>query len=233
MIVDIFIKSYPPDFGHLSYCLRSLHKFARGFRRILLAVPPGHGLNLTAESVIEIMEQQPGYLFQQVTKLNADLHTHDADFIWYVDSDCVITEPITPQDFMVGDKARWLITPWKDCMEVKKHWFHVLCRCLQECPEHEFMRRHGIMIPRWALAAFREHIQTLHGITMDSYVINSPKHEFSEFNAIGFFLWLYHRDKIHWHDTSIDGVPPCQIMQAWSYAEMTQEYRNKIEVLLA
>jgi hypothetical protein len=201
---------------------------------VLLAVPPGHGLKLTAEVIVEIPEQQPGYLGQQVAKLNADHHTQ-ADFLWYVDSDCVITEPITPEDFMVGDKPRWLITPWKDCMEVKKHWYHVMARALQECPEHEFMRRHGIMIPRWALAAFREHIQQLHGITSDAYIMNVPRHEFSEFNCIGFYLWLYHRDKIAWHDTSTMGVPPCPIEQSWSWSEagITQEHRNRMEILLA
>jgi hypothetical protein len=151
----------------------------------------------------------------------------------YLDSDCVLTEPVTPATFMDGDKPRWLITPWKDCMEVKKHWFHVLCRCLQECPEHEFMRRHGLMIPRWALQAFRDFILATHGIEMPAYVMNVSKHEFSEFNCIGFYLWLHHRDKIAWHDTSILGVPPCPIEQAWSWSEMTQEHRNRMEMLLA
>ena len=104
-----------------------------------------------------------------------------------------------------------------------------------ECPEHEFMRRHGAMVPRWALKAFRDHIQELHGISMDAYVMNVPRHEFSEFNCLGFYLWLYHRDKIAWHDTSAMGVPPIQMEQAWSWDEkgITQEYRNRMEMLLA
>lgn len=233
--VEIFIKSYPPDFDRLSYCLRSLTKFARGFVRTVLAVPPGHGLHLTQEAIVEIPEQTPGYLFQQTVKLNADLHIHRADFIWYIDSDCVLTRETRPDEFLVDGKPRWMMTPWKDCFESKKIWYHIMAKCVQECPQHEFMRRHGIMIPRWALAAFREFIQKTHGMTMDAYVMNQPGHEFSEFNCIGFWLWCFHRDKIHWHDTSVDGIPDDPIEQSWSWAEegITQEYRNRMEILLA
>ncbi len=232
--VTPFIKSYPPDFDRLSYCLRSLNKFARGFGRPVLAVPPNHGLNLTQEEIHEIHEQSPGYLFQQVVKLNADLHTN-ADFIWYIDSDCVLTRETHADEFLVNGKARWMMTPWKDCKEVKKVWFHILAKCVQEAPEHEFMRRHGILIPRWALKGFRDFIQQTHGVSMDAYVMNQPGHEFSEFNCIGFWLWCFHREKIHWHDTSIDGIPDNPIEQSWSWSQdgLTQAYRNRMEMLLA
>ena len=232
-VVDIAIKSYPLDFEYLGYCLRSIHRFATGFRHILLMLPPDHGLHLTQEKIF-IKPGPESYLYQQVCKLNVDWHT-DADFIMHLDSDCVLNTPVTPSTFMVGDKPRWLMTPWKDCYESKKAWFHVVAKCVQEAPEHEFMRRHGIMIPKWAYGAFRDFVQKTHGISVDAYVMNQPGHEFSEFNCIGFWLWLYHRDKIHWHDTSIDGIPPCPIEQSWSWDAngMTQEFRNRMEMLLA
>jgi len=174
------------------------------------------------------------YMSQQVAKMNADNHT-PADFILHLDSDCVFTEPVTPETFMQDGKPRWLMTPWKDCFESKRIWFHVIAKAIQDCPQHEFMRRHGLVIPRWAYGEFRAFIEKTHGIPLDAYVMNQPGHEFSEFNCIGFWLWLYHRDKIHWHDTSTDGIPPCPIEQSWSWQEggMTQEERNKMELLLA
>lgn len=232
MTTAIFIKSYPNDFEWLSYCLRSLAKFAHGFDAIILVVPPGHGLNLTRETVIEIPEQQPGYLFQQVCKLNADMHT-TADFILHLDSDCVLREPVTPESFMTDGKARWLMTPWADCFEAKKVWFHVMAKCCQEAPEHEFMRRNCMMIPRFAYQAFREFIESTHGISMEQYVMNQPGREFSEYNCLGFFLWLQHRDKIAWHDTSVQGVPSCPVVQGWSWAGLTPEIRSELELILA
>lgn len=232
-VVDIVIKSYPPDFEYLKYCLRSIYRFASGFRRVMLMLPPDHGLQLTQESIY-IKPGPESYLYQQVCKLNADLHT-DAQFLLHLDSDCVLTQPVTPATFMENGKPRWLMTPWKDCLESKKCWFHVMAKCVQEAPTHEFMRRHGIMIPHWAYGGFREFIQATHGLSMDAYVMNQPGHEFSEFNTIGFWLWLHHRDAIHWHDTSVEGIPPCPIEQAWSWsaAGITQEYRNRMEMLLA
>src|SRR5206468_8669427 len=35
-IVDIFIKTYPGDYVWLEYCIRSLMKYARGFRQIVI-----------------------------------------------------------------------------------------------------------------------------------------------------------------------------------------------------
>src|SRR4026208_618749 len=237
MRTAIFIRTYLRDMPYLEYCLRSIQKYAHGFHRTVVAVPEpeiNHYMHLTVEKLIAVHDGKPGYLCQQADKLNADIHCKEEDFIWYIDSDCVLTREVRPEEFLVNNKVRWLLTPWKDCPDSKKAWFHVMAKCVQECPQHEFMRRHGLMIPRWALVGFREFIQQTHGIDMPTYVMNQPGHEFSEFNAIGFWLWTYHRDKIHWHDTSIDGVPPCPIEQSWSWSPegITQEHRNRMEILL-
>lgn len=231
MIADIFIKSYPGDFPWLGFCLRSLLKYARGFRQTIVVIPPGHGLNLTQESVIEIEEQQPGYLFQQVCKLNADRHS-SAEYIWHIDSDCILKRPVTPDEFMVNGKPRWLITQWNDCLESKRNWFHVMAKCVQETPKHEFMRRHGLLIPRFAYGAFRDFIQQTHKLTMEAYVMNQPAHEFSEFNCIGFYLHQFHHEAIHWQDTR-EGLPDNPIEQAWSWGGMTEAERERLTELTA
>lgn len=236
MKTAIFIRSHLPDFEFLSYCLRSIQKFATGFDRIVIAVPQGqeqHLRHLTVEKVVPVHDEAGrGYLNQQKDKLNADILTK-ADMVFNLDSDCVLNRPINPQMFMAGDRPRWMMTPWKDVMEAKKNWFHIMCKCVQECPEHEFMRRHGLMIPAWAYVEFRAFIQATHGVEMQAYVMNVHGNEFSEFNCLGFYLWKFHRDKIHWHDTSVDGIPEASITQAWSWGGLTQELRNQYEILLA
>lgn len=236
MSTAIFIRSYAKDFEWLSFCLRSIHKFATGFCEVIVAVPTQDLpklMHLTAETLIGVHDDgSRGYLNQQESKMHADMHTQ-ADYICHLDSDCCLTQPVTPKTFMRDGKPLWLMTPWKDCMESKKTWAHVMMKCLQECPEHEFMRRHGITIPRWAYGAFREHVQKLHGITLSQYIMNQPGNEYSEFNCIGFYLWLHHRDKISWHDTSVLGVPPSVMDQAWSWGGMTPEIKNQLTILTA
>lgn len=236
MTCSIFIRSYEKDFPWLQYCLRSLAKYATGFSEIVIAVPEGqqHALkHLTRERVVAVHDGQPGYLCQQADKLNADRHCK-GDFILHVDSDTIITKPITPETFMEGDKARWLMTPMAHMpYEVKKAWLHVCVKTCHVWPEYEFMRKVTVMVPRWAYGEFRKFIQNLHGQTMESWVMNQPNMEFSEYNTLGLFLWTYHRDKIHWHDCSVNGVPDPWEHQGWSWGGLNDEIRGRLEHALA
>jgi hypothetical protein len=233
MTTDIFVKSYPSDFCWLDYSLRSIQRFATGFRHVIVCVPPGHGLKLTRELIVEIPEQQPGYLFQQSAKLNADHHS-TADYILHIDSDTIFTRPVTPDYFFVNGKPRWVMTPFDETAEDdKKAWLHVMVKCLREMPPFEFMRLGAHICPRESYAGFREIFPRIHKLTMDQYVMNQPGHEFSEFNCLGFFNWLYRRDKFHWHNTATDGVPEWPIKQFWSWGGLTQEIRNELEIALA
>jgi hypothetical protein len=166
--------------------------------------------------------------------MHADIHCPNADFIMHIDSDTVINEPLTPEMLFVGGKPLWLMTPWHALGGTeKKAWFHVMAKCLQEAPGHEFMRRQGALLPRWAYAAFRDCIQATHGITATDYIMNQPNSEFSEFNCIGFYLWLFHRESIHWQDTVKTPLPPARMEQFWSWGGQTPERRVQLEALLA
>lgn len=232
MTCDIFIKSYIPDLHWLAYALRSIAKFSNGFRRTVVALPPDHGLNLTQEHVV-ICPGPESYLYQQVCKLNADLRT-DADFILHFDSDMILTKPVSPEFFFKDGKPIWVITPWGVLSEdEKKAWMHVMVKALREFPPYEFMRKCAVMVPRWLYAEFRAHMEKLHGFSMEAYVMNQPGHEFSEYNCLGFYAWLYHRDKFYWHDTTVDGVPKWPFQQRWSWGGLTQEIKNELEIALA
>lgn len=230
--VALVIKSYAPDYGFLAYCLRSIQKFATGFSEIIVMLPRTHPLTLTAETMV-FMDSEESYLGQQVAKLNADLHTQ-ADFIVHFDSDCIFTAPITPDYFLKDYKAIWAITPFYQARDdQKKAWLHVMTKCVRAMPKYEFMRKNAIIVPRFLYAAFREFIVQTHGITMEQYVMSQPGNEFSEYNCLGFYAWLHHRDKIHWHNTDTDGIPAWPWVQRWSGAGVTPEIRDQYERILA
>jgi hypothetical protein len=237
MKTAIFIRSYERDYPWLEYCLRSIQKFATGFWEIVICVPEGQDgplKHLTAEQVVTTHDGQPGYLCQQLNKLQADLHTPGADYVLHFDSDMMFTAPVTPEFFFKDGKPVWVVTPWSVLTgDEKKAWMHVLVKALQEFPPYEFMRKCATMVPRWLYAEFRAHMEKLHGVTIEQYVMNQPAHEFSEYNCLGFYAWLYHRDKFHWHDTTIDGVPKWPFRQRWSWSGLTQQERNEMEIALA
>lgn len=225
----IVIKSYPADSAWLQFCLRSIQKFATGFSEIIVLWPKSEEPPaLTAETVV-LIDSPEGYLEQQVAKLNADRHTQ-AEFILHFDSDCVFTHPVTPQTFLVNGKARWLYTLWLDLDgKDRDAWFNVMQKCCREAPPAEFMRKACVIIPRWAYAAFRGFIQTTHGMSMEQYVLSQPGHEFSEFNTMGFYLWLHHASSIGWHDTAASGVPKYGDIQHWSWGGLTPKIRRELE----
>jgi hypothetical protein len=231
MTADIFIKSYRGDFKWLSGCLRSIQKYATGFREVVIVIPDTDSLDrLTSERVVKVREYGDPYMFQQSVKMLADTFT-DADFISFVDSDCVFTEPVAPETFMTGGLANWLYTPWANVGDdAKTAWGDVMRKCLGENPPSEFMRRHPQLIPRWALQEFRGFVAAKHGVSLEHYIMSQPGRGFSELNCIGFYLWLHHREKIHWINTD-EGLPPTVLKQFWSHGGMTPEIKTEIAAI--
>lgn len=240
-VVEIVIKSYPKDYEWLSYCLRSIQKFCHGFNGVVVLLPKSAPLVLTAEKVV-LLDVEEGYLSQQVAKLNADHHTK-ADYILHFDSDMIFTKHVTPEFFFRDGKPVWTITPWWDLEKgreeqplvanTKKPWFGVMAECLLECPPYEFMRKCAVIAPRWIYKDFRDFFLKEHKVSMEEYVMNQPPNRFSEYNCLGFFAWLNHRDKFYWNDTTVDGFPTWPFMQKWSYGGLTPEIRAEFERILA
>lgn len=230
--VALVIKSYPPDYPWLAYCLRSIQKFCTGFREIIVMLPREHTLPLTKEAIV-LMDAPESYLSQQVSKLNADMHTQ-ADFLVHFDSDCIFTRPVTPDYFLKNGKAIWAITPFaKATHEQQNTWLHPMVKCLRVMPEFEYMRKNAIIAPRFIYAEFRDFIFHTHGMTMEQYVMSQPNNEFSEYNCLGFYAWLTHRDKIHWHDTEKDGIPDWPWIQHWSLGGLTPQIQEQYERILS
>lgn len=225
---DLVIKSYPSDYGWLSYCLRSIQKFATGFNNIILLLPRSAPLTLTAETVV-LLDTPESYMHQQIAKLNADNHTR-ADYIVHFDSDMIFTKPVTPEFWFKDGKPTWIHSPFEKDSEM---WKGVMQKCIGQEPPAEFMRRGAIIIPRQLYSLFRAFIQEKHQQTMEQYILSQPGNEFSEYNCIGFYAWLYHHDLFSWHDTAIDGVPEWPFKQFWSWGGMTPVIREEMESILA
>lgn len=241
---DIFIKSTPKDYEWLSYCRRSIDKFATGFGKVILVIPkseegspesiglyvngviddwmPGnHKIQIKAIEVPEYGEDH--YLSQQVFKMHAGTFS-DADYFLYIDSDTIFTKPVTPETFFKDGKPIWLMTPWQDAGDLP--WKAIMQKFMGREPPFEFMRRMGQVIPRWLLIKFREFCEEKHGMTLDKYIMSQPSRSFSEFNVIAFYAYEFHRDKFTWIDTSKvpeSEWPELVVDQRWSHNPIPKE----------
>lgn len=243
MNVQIFIPSFRRDIEYLSYCLRSLQKFSTSFAAIVVDVPredvpmfrtlcEAHGAILKSHTG---ETKENGHLVQQIVKMHADELCKGADYVLFLDSDCVVTEPITPLDYLIpNDEFEHMPVlchkPWtKSRKDEVKCWRAVTERALGiKCPQNT-MVRHPAVHYVGILEAVRKHVSELHGMSFDSYVLaqqsdppGSFPPRFSEFNCIGSFALEFYPERYHWIDVSKEEEPKAKIRQAWSHQEPTE-----------
>ncbi len=236
MKVDIFIRTYARDIEALKYCLRSIEKFCTGFRDIIITIPAKdrHLLGYDPKyKVITVQHYANDYLGQQATKLAAHEYSQDSDLILFVDSDCIVLEPVTPQSFMVDGKPLILKTKYEELGD-SVPWLPITEKAIGFKPVYEYMRRLPLMYWREHLSQLKNYMQIRHTKKLDTYISEQPHNAFSEFNALGAFCEKYYSDAYHFQDTQ-DGVPKAIVMQYWSH-DMPNENKEsmikKIEKIL-
>lgn len=233
MKVEILIVSWLKDLVWLEYNLKSIHKFATGFSGVTLLVPDveayGFGRaalhDLVKDLKVAFYMRTPDpakwHLDHQVAKCFADIYCPDADFILHTDSDCVFTEPVTPEDYFVDGKPVMLIeefarlpgNPWQKPTE----------KALGMPVPFETMRRHPQVNPRGIYADLRERIETVHGVPFRDYVLAQKADfpwGFSEHCTIGAFaLRTRWKDAYLWIDVGAGWQrPPDKLAQFWSHS---------------
>lgn len=233
---DIFIKTYGGDFEWLKFCLRSIQKYCRGFNEIILVCDEGdrRGLEqfgLSREKVFYVPLEFKGYLFQQWIKLNAFKYS-DADYILFVDSDCVFTKETRPEDFLNKGKPIILKTHYNELPDIQ-FWKTITELTLKEEVQWEYMRRLPLMYRTETIRSLFKHVDKLHENGLKDFIANRPAHEFTEFNVLGAYTEKYEGEKYDFRDTSKIDLPETCIKQHWSWSGCTKEERKEIERLLA
>jgi hypothetical protein len=216
--------------------LNSIRKFARGFGPTTLLVPEQES-NVFIEfcrdfatpefhlrTYPRIDDPLLWHLDHQRMKCRADEVCPKADFILHTDSDCVFAEPVTPQDyFKAGNPVMWMES--YERLGESVPWQPVVERALGYRVTHEFMRRHPQVNPRGVYADVRNHIESVHRVPFDQYVLSQKADfpwGFEEFDTIGAFA----NHSAKWHDRyewmDIGGIPRPgeKLVQMWSHGSM-------------
>lgn len=238
MTTDIFIRTYAGDVDWLPYCLASIAKYCHGFNAVYVACPKADGL-IVFPCVhrfhfhpVETFGEQPGYLCQQATKMEADQWCR-SPYIMYVDSDCVFTTENTPETHFRDGKPMMLVTPYEKVGEAIC-WKPLTERMLGfEC-KYETMRRHPSVWHRDTVARCAEHIRHFTGEpTIRRAVMKSGG--FSEFNALGSWALQFQSDRycvINTEEPNAD-IPPLVLKQFWSHSRITAEEKTWMKNVIA
>lgn len=238
--VDIFIKSHQPDFKFLKYCLLSIIKHATNYNRIILVVPNGSlqamidaDITIPDRTSIESLKEEgnDGYIWQQYTKLIAHEYS-DADYIMYVDSDCVCTHPIDVSKLVENDKPTMLYTPYKD---IQTPWQAPTEALFERPVEYEFMRRSFLIYHRSTVKNFCAWMEQKFQTPLKQWCI--AQGTMSEFNFLGAYAWFYEHEKYNWINTTTEAFPPETGAQYWSHGNPNgdemhrREYQRSLDTI--
>lgn len=235
--VDIFLKTWSRDYELANLLLQSIGKFVTGYRRVVIECADGgrgEGTPSTTANTLVIPnalqdrfqivicgEKPPGYLWQQVKKLES--HTvSDAQYILWVDSDCCFNRPFDVGEFFVNGKTKWRYTPLNLARpDQTSTWVPVMRKFLGMEPTEEYMREHPTLVPRWLLEEMDKFCLYKHGMPIGEYVMaqadpsNPLALNFSEINCAGFFARKFHADKFEWVPDHL--ATPC-LVQGFTHA---------------
>jgi hypothetical protein len=243
MTCEIFLRSFRPDREWLAYCLRSLQKHARGFSGVTVTVPEAELDDFlplesyhTADGAHVLMKRYfnvpgKGFIMANLMACYADAYCPLADFILYTDSDCLVTQDITPATYFTGDKPQLLFRTFDSLRKQGQPYSDAACwqspveRALKFPAPYEVMARHPAVHPRALLRELRDHIERVHGCPFYDFVMasfNSPL-GFAEFPTLGMFAIHAHPD---WYDLiDVSGWTVEQVKSKYK-REMTQQWSH-------
>lgn len=212
--VDLFIKSYGPDFWLLQLALKTITRNVTGYNNIILLIPEKDKHDFDTRVLPErtlvfyVRDEGDGWLRQQWFKMTAHKYSL-ANYIMFSDSDCFFDHPIDLQKFIAGDKPEILYTDWGNVGEAKC-WKEPTEKFMKDSVDWEFMRRNCLIYHRSTLEAISVFQPELEKMIMTSKA-------FSEFNCIGAFAYKYERDKYDFINTEGWEYVNPKAMQVWSW----------------
>jgi hypothetical protein len=242
MQTDILIVTCARHYPWLQFCLRSVVRFARGFRQVKVLVPL-EDLSAMSPILTELStefgvavrvaayEDWPGkgFLRHEHVIMCADEYT-DADFIYHMDSDCLFVEPTMPSDYFQNDKPvllygsyHWLVTSQQANLGM---WKEGVEKAIGGTSVNEFMRRPQIVHRRETYAKARECIEAHTRKSAADYIRSCEEsfpQTFCEFNTLGEVAWRHFHDDYCWKNQELGEFPkPHKVVQFWSHASPDQ-----------
>lgn len=232
MTTDIFIVTYAADARWLEYCLRSIDKFATGFRQTVVAYPAHeqHVLGPICAAHKNVLQRifpqgTDGHLDQNIAKTCADMYS-DADQILHLDSDCVFFRPVTPDTYCTDGKPD-LWYEYYDRLTPARYpggvpWQEITRNALCIPVTVETMRRFPFVYPRWLYEKTRRRIEESNHVDFDGYVRGAPCmagafHGYSEFNALGCMAFYVYPEHFKLNHMSFNCDKPNWVTQYWSH----------------
>lgn len=244
------------DLPWLECCLRSLAKNASGFSGITVAHPE-HEKEMFRPVLKKYGVAGWGYaevpgkgMVQHMAKMaKADTFLpKDTEFVFHMDSDCVMHLPTTPEDYFTAGKPHLFYRTWQSLLESKdepgysgnvasyNQWKSPTEKQLgMKVDDAYTMLRHPSIYPIGLYEPYRKHVEAVQGVDFEEYMLsgkNAYPQDRLDFPAMGAFGFYKMHDAFHWINTVKQAHPVPRLKQFWSHNGITPEVRAEIEELL-
>jgi hypothetical protein len=214
-IVDLFCKTCAKDAAWFKYMVRSVERFASGFRK--LVVVDDLRPNLSDEGLIQLikkMEETAGetgvivdvepippwdpafgfdtqqrleYFWASAVKTRWPEFT-DADAVVWIDSDSVFTRPITPVWWFEGERPIWWRVPWTESKDGCAAWKAGVDHLFGVDSQSENMCVSAGLATRHATLALQGYIKEKFGQSVAAYYLDPSHGKLGEFSMVGGYL---------------------------------------------
>lgn len=249
MRVEIFCVSFFMDAEFLRYLLLSIQKFAAGFAGVTIAVPFRDERlfrfveELGAKLVLFDEAEGKGMMCHEREIVRADEYCPDADAILFVDSDAMFWEPVTPADYLHGDKPILLRERYATLTnKLRLNWKTAVREATGIDPEWETMLRMPIIHLPETLVKTRLLIQRHTGRDYGDYILSCRSEfpqTFCEHGTNGAVAIEHFPDRYHFIDYDVrtpDGGYDYahgkdRMVAHWSHGGI-ERYRAQCEAIL-
>lgn len=202
MDAQIFIVTCERDLGWLQVCLLSVAKYwTSAYPPIVVADDRCHG-KMPPEAmpcrIYYVSQWSDGRRDQVVWKMMADTFV-DGPAIFYLDSDCMLTEHCSAESFLVEGKCAVYCKSYASILSrdrgeflsnrsVYEGYRRVVAECLRAESTFEFMQCFPFMFVSETIREVRERIEEVRGEPLRKVACMYPSHHFSEFNLFGAYV---------------------------------------------
>lgn len=194
----IFVRSYWRDFPWLHYCLRSIRKFCTGFDVKVVVQDERAELLRNVDADICTYHAPPGkgMVAAMNVALDADIICPNAEYIFFVDSDCIFTKSVIPEDYFRDGKVILPVVSFANLRESEdagerrraELWQPATEAALGWTPEYSTMCRIPVVHHRDVFEKTRFAITDHVHQSVKHYLLSLPNEfpwRFSEFEALG------------------------------------------------
>eukprot|EP00668_Euglena_longa_P012873 GGOE01015372.1.p1 GENE.GGOE01015372.1~~GGOE01015372.1.p1 ORF type:complete len:753 (-),score=127.90 GGOE01015372.1:182-2287(-) len=165
------------------------------------------GLSTTVRRAIHVAHNpllplyRRGHDRQQFFMFFAD-HYSDAEYIGFVDTDCLFVTPVVRSDLFVDGKPIIIGVIGRAPVPGMEWWDMARYSTYFLLGKREVVRGMNyfpVIIHRSHLRELRAHVERLHGNAFGEVFHRNNVRPFSQFTIMVTYLWYFHRDEYTWH----------------------------------